>query len=796
MDKIQINTVKKEEEINIQKTLGKFLIQWKLYLISLIVVSILAFLYVRYSTPLYAVHAQVLVEDNESQSGSSSSTSFEQSNMLADFSGLFDMQSNVYNEMAILKTKDLLEKTINGLHLNIAYYRTGDIRDVEMFNRSPFKVDFMPVSDSMLLTEFEINFPDNGKSSKYFVETKNSTFKATAHFGDTIHSPLGSICIMPTGLPFATTTYKFTLNSVDAVIADIQKNMIISMPDDQTTVIQIDYNTNVPKKGEALVEDLINEYMQRNLIEKNEISDSTIAFINGRIGLVSGDLSGIETDIEHFKQQNNIADIDAQSKLLVENNSIYYEKQNEIEVQINVVTTMLNYLMNDKNSNRPVPALLTIDPTFQSLMQQYNSLVLQKERLSLTVKDNNPIASNLNAQIKNIKSDLVKSLQSQQRALEIGRDKLIQQNRQIAGAMQNAPMQERQYVDLSRERDVKQALYLYLLQKKEESAITRASNIPNASTIQQPKTDYLPYFPNKILIAAAAFLLAFILPTGFIFIKQLLSNRIVGREDITSKTSIPIVAEIGHYDDEGILDMKRSGRTAVAEQFRVFRTNMDFLIREKTCPVVLITSTISGEGKSFISSSLASVYAYGGKKVLLMEMDLRKPKLSPLLGFTNESGFTSYIINTSKPIKDFIRPYPLIPNVFFLSSGLVPPNPAELLMSDKLEDLFIELKSQFDIIIMDTAPIGVVTDAQLLSKFADANLYVMRQNYSYKSSIEFLNELVERERMDKLYLVVNDVRKGSSYRYGYGYGYGYSGYGYGHGLKTKNKWRGPFKKKS
>ena len=459
---IHVRPVKKDEEqFDIKKVLNRFLVQWPLYVISFVVIVVLAILFARYSTPLYKVHAQVLVEDNDGSGGGGggSSSSFAQGNMLEDFSGMFDLQSNVYNEMAILKTRDLLEKAIKYLHLNITYFNRGSIRDVEMYNKSPFRVNYMPLSDSILLTQFNLALPDNGKSSKYtLTAADNDTFKVTANFGDTINSPVGRIELERTSFPFIDNDYSFTINSVSAVIANIQSNMTIAIPDDQTTVIQIDYNTSVPVKGEAVIRQVIAEYMQRNLTEKNEISDSTIAFINSRIGLVSGDLSGIETDIEHFKQKNNLADIEAQSQLLVQNNSVYYQKLNEAQVQMDVVKTMLDYLMDEKNTNRPVPALLTADPTFLQLMQQYNALVLQRERLALTVKENNPIAVNLTTQIKNVRGDLIKSLVSQQKAMQISKDQIAHENNQMAGAIQNVPAQERQYVDLSRERDVKQAL--------------------------------------------------------------------------------------------------------------------------------------------------------------------------------------------------------------------------------------------------------------------------------------------------------------------------------------------------
>lgn len=778
------SVTKNDEEFDIKKIFSSFLFYWKLYLLSIGVLLLLSFLFIRYSTPLYKVHAQVLVQDDQDKGASS----FMQSGMSPDFSGLFSMQSNVKNELAILQTRDLLKKVVLKMHLNVAYYRKGDIRDVELYTRSPFKIDFFPVSDSILLFQFELNFPDSGKSSGFTISGVNNSFKTKGNFGDILNSPAGKFRVTRSGQPFQTDAYLCSFNSVAAVLADITKNLIISIPDEETTVIQLDYNTGTPKKGEALVGKLIEEYINRNLSEKNQISDSTIAFINSRIDLVSGDLSGIETDIQHFKQTNNIANLDEQSKALIANSGTYYDKLNEVEVQLSVVKTMLDFIKDDKNNNRPVPSLLTADPAFLQLLQQYNGLILQKDRLLLSVNENNPITANLRLQISNLHADLIKSLQNQQKTFEISRSRILAEKKQMGGLVKDVPAQERQYVDLSREQDVKQALYLYLLQKKEETSITKASNLPNATIIEQPAADYLPYFPNKILIGSAGLLLALILPTAFIILKKIFNNKILNREDITSNTKAPILAEIGHNEKEGLLSMSTESRSVIAEQFRVFRTNMDFLTGQKRSPKILITSSITGEGKSFIASNLALVYAYSGKKVLLMEMDLRKPKLSSMLGVSNDTGFSTYIIS-ERPVNEYIRALANVPNVFLLSSGPIPPNPAELLMSEKMPELFAQLEKEFDIIIMDTAPIGLVTDAQLLAKHSDANLYVVRQNYSFKSSIEVANDLLDNERLSNLYIVVNDVKKGSAYRYGYGYGYGYGGYGYGYvEAEKKSKW--------
>jgi len=742
-------------------------------------------MFIRYSTPLYQVNTQVLVQDG--QSGNSSS--FLSSDMLADFNGMFDVQNNVYNELAILQTKDLLEKVINEMKLNITYYNKGDIRDNEQYHKSPFYADYKPLGDTIPYVNFQLTFPNSGKDNKYTLTSDDTSF--TAHFYDTINIAKGKLVLSPTGLPFLSNSYILQLNSVDAVIANIQDNLTIELTDKDNTVISLTYNTNIPKKGEDMLRNLIDAYIKRNLNEKNQMSDSTIQFIDSRIAIVKKDLEGIEKDIQHFKEDNKIADITEQSKVLIGNTSIYYTKLNEVQVQLDIVKTMFDFMKAQGNSSRPVPYLLTADPTFLALSQQYNTLIVQKTQMLLSAKEENPVVQNLDVQINNLRNDILKSLQNQQKALEISRDSIRKENVLIGDLIHEVPAQERAYVDLSRERDVKQALYLYLLQKKEETAITQASNISNASVIAKPRTNVLPYFPNKILIIAASILLGLVLPTSGIVIKKLLNTRILTRDDIIEITDAPILAEIGHSDKQGLLSMQSEGRTVIAEHFRVFRTNMDFLIGQNKTPHILITSSMAGEGKSFIASNLGMLYAYSGKRVLLMELDLRKPKLSVMFNVSNDTGFSNYIIS-NKPHYEFIRQASGIDNLYVMSSGPIPPNPAELLMSEKMNTLFTQLDKEFDIIIIDSPPIGAVTDAQILSRYSNINLYVVRQHYSYKYNLEIVNDLIDHNRIPHLYLVVNDVKKGGSYRYGYGYGgYGY-GYGYGYAEigKRKRKWFG------
>lgn len=784
---IQPKANKNNDELDFKKILNRFLKHWKLYIFSIVILVFLGLMFIRYSTPLYQVNAQVLVQDG--QSGSSSS--FLNSDMLSDFNGMFDIQNNVYNELAILQTKDLLERVIDEMKLNMAYFSKGDIRDVELYHKSPFNAIYKPLGDTIPSVTFQLTFPNAGKDNKYDLVSNDTSI--TAKFDDTINIANGKLVIKPSGLPFQSNSYLLTLNSSDAIIADIQENLTIDLTDKENTVISLVYNTNVPRKGEELLKNLIDAYINRNITEKNQMSDSTIDFITSRIDLVKKELGSKEEEIQHFKQENKITDIGEQSKELIGNTSTYYAKLNEVEVQLDIVKTMLNFMKEQGNNSRPVPYLLTTDPAFLALSQQYNSLLVQKTQLLLSAKETNPSIQNIDLQINSLRTDIFKSLQNQQKALEISRDSIRKENSLIDNLVHEVPAQERLYVDMTRERDVKQALYLYLLQKKEETAITRASNISNASVIERPRTNVQPYFPNKILIIAASLLLGLILPTVGIIIRHIFNNRILTRDDITDISSTPILAEIGHSDKIGLLSMKTEGRSIIAEHFRVFRTNMDFLIGYNKVPHILITSSMTGEGKSFIASNLGMLYAYSGKRVLLMELDLRKPKLSALFNVPNDTGFSNYIIS-NKSHHEFIKKAPGAENLYIMSSGPIPPNPAELLMSEKMVELFTQLDKEFDIIIIDSPPIGAVTDAQILSKHTGINLYVVRQHYSYKHNLEIINDLVENNRIPNLYLVVNDVKKGSSYRYGYGYG-GY-GYGYGYGYTEENKKRRWFGAKS
>ncbi len=776
---IQVANVQATSSFNGKKLLSRAIDFWYLYLLSLAICVSFAWFKVHYATPMYKVYAQVLVQDDKN----SSSQALNGNGL--DYSSLFSGKTNISNEIAILQTTDLSRRVVDNLKLYTGYYHKGSVRSVELYKGSPFTVAYHPDNDTITPLSLELKFPAVN-SNEFLITSGADQFKW--HFNDTLHYNKASFYFKNKGGGFDTkSSYLFVVQNPDAIAASIAGNLSTDLLSLKSTIISLVYNTNLPEKGVDVLGGVAQAYINRNLEQKNLSSDSTIQFINSRLAIVGSDLGTIETTIQRFKQENKIANIEGQAQQLITSKTGYYQRLSDLEVQLQVIQTMLNYVESDKKNSRPVPALLNSDATFGGLISSYNAEQLQRDKLLLSLKEDNPIVTNVDLQIAGLRGDIIRSLKSQQQALTISKQELDAQNNLISGQIYNVPVQQRQFLDYSREQDVKQALYLFLLQRREEIAIGKASNASNASLISAPKANYNPYQPVSSTAITISILIGLVLPTTFIILKFLLNNKVTSREDVSNATPANILSEIGHNEEQGLLNIKDKGRSIIAEQFRIFRTNMDFALANKKSPVIMITSCVSGEGKSFIAANLGFIYAVSGKKVLLLELDLRRPKLSRMLGISNEKGFSNYVIS-NEPVSNFIQTVEGYSSLYVLPSGPIPPNPAELLLSDKLGTLINDLKQQYDYIIFDTAPIGAVTDAQIAGRFADVSLYIIRQNYSIKNSLEVVNDMVLNGKLNNLYIVLNDVSEGASYKYGYGYRYSY-GYGYGYADKIdKKKW--------
>jgi len=671
------------------------------------------------------------------------------------------------------------------MQLNVTYFGEGNIKKIDAYKNAPFQIQLISIADNLKpgqIIEFNVAMKDN----KVNLISDNKTI--TAFWGDTVKTEYASFIINRTQQPFKENVgYGMDIISYKDEYARLAPLFSIAVTNEDVTTIDLSVTSSVPAKGEDMLNKLIDVYIRSNIDENNRIADSTIVFIDNRLVVVQKELNDVEGQIETFKTANNLADMSEQSRLLVNTDVDLQKEISENEVQLQVTHMLQEYLKDENNNKRVMPTTVTVqDPAFVSTLDRYNALQLQRENSLTTLKEGNPIMKSIDQQLGVLRADMLNSLNSFQKTLILKQNELDLKTCQTKGFIKQVPQQEKTYLEYSRQQDIKQQLYLYLLQKKEETAISRFNNIAPIRILDRATADSLPVSPNKMVILTSAILLAFFVPTGIIFGRDYLNNRVQTQEDVAKFTSAPIVAHISQSKHPEKIVVDAQSRSVIAEQFRSLRSNLQFMMGARG-KVIMITSSMSNEGKSFISLNLSSVLAISGKKVLLLEFDLRKPKASKYLGLDNSVGFSNYVISDELKLKDIIKPSGIHDNWFILNSGSIPPNPAELLMSERVGELMQEARQQFDFVIIDTPPIGLVADAQTLASFTDAVLYIVRQKNTFKYQLQLIEDLRLNKKMKNIGVVMNDVKRRSSYGYGYGYRYGYGyGYDYSFGYGYKN----------
>ncbi len=765
-----------DEDFGFERLLSRFTSRWHWFLISVVICFLIAFFVARVQTPMYVIHAKVLINDPRRGAGEASAL---EGIGIASSAG-----SAVENEAEVLRTKDLVQDVVEARKLNIVYYYKSNLRNRELYE-APFVVDLVEPADTMRLTSFDIRFLPGGK-----IELAGDDIDITTGYSKPIIiADVGTIQILKAGRsPELNTEYAFDVSSVEKTVERLSGQMEVLVPNKTASVIDITFNYPVPKKGVDILSDILQTYVQTNLNDRNKIADSTYSFIQNRLKYLGGELGSLEGNIQSFRQKNNITAMSEQSSQLLSNTSQYLNDLAKIETQISVLTSLQDYMHQNAKNNRVVPSSLVVtDPIFSSLVEKYNTLLLDRDKRLMSVTETNPDIVGLDQQIANLRSDMLANLGSSKNSLGITRDNLRRRINAVEGQVQNVPEKERNYLDLARQQKIKEDLFIFLMQRGEETAISKTYNTPNSKNIDTPKSETSPVSPKKIVYYIIGVFIGLIIPAAWIYLRFLLNTRVDSKEDVTQRTKVPIVAEISHNDENDNLIVNNKSRSAIAEQFRALRTNLAFYLKKPAGNLILLTSSMSGEGKSFVSVNLGTVLAMSGKRVLLMELDLRKPGLSTKFELPNNLGFTNYVIDENLAAKDIIRPLTGNENMFIIASGILPPNPAEILMNPRTAALFLELQGQFDYIIMDAPPIGVVTDAQLLGDFADLCLYVIRQNYSLKSQLGIVNDMSKNQKMKQIGLIINDIKlqKGSGYGYGYGYNYG----SYGQTSQDKNIWK-------
>ncbi|RLJ73910.1 GumC family protein [Pedobacter alluvionis] len=747
-----------EEGIDFKKNLNRFLEKWPWFVLSVSVCLLISYIYYNYTPPIYQVSARILVSDGESKGGSGDG--------LMDLGGLLGSKNSVDNEIEILKTRYLMTKVVEELKLNIVYSQRVGLKNMELY-QAPFQLEIIKGLDTIGYSRVEVT-KLNSDVVKLNIDGKVSNVRFNQPFQ---LKGIGMVKVVRNpNLIFNEKPYICTIISVDNKAAQLLGQLSIALVNNKVSIIELGLAYPDPRKGEDILNALIKQYIKANLEDKNAIADSTTTFIKGRLSLIAAELGDVETDVENFKQRNKLADMSAQSKLLVENTNAFVDDLSKTETQISNLTQLESYLSNE-NNKRILPSSIDMsgDIVFSTTISKYNSLLVQRDKQLLSVTETSPFIQNLDQQISNLRKDLLESVKSSKSSYLITRNKLRDQIATVESKVNDVPKIEKDYLKLARNKQIKEELYIFLMQKAEETAISKTANISIAKTIDPPKTNSMPVSPKRNNIYLGGLFTGLIIPMGLILLINVLNTSVSTKEDIRNVTQVPIIGEISHNMDDDNLIVANKSRSAISEQFRALRTNLSFYLRNTDQKVILLTSSMSGEGKSFTAINLGNILALAGKKVLLMELDLRKPGLSAKLGVSNDIGFSNYTINENLAVKDIVRPLNINKNIFIISSGPLPPNPAETLMSERMPDLVNALKQEFDYIIMDAPPIGVIADAQLLANYADVTLYLVRQKVTQKAQLSIVEDLHQSKKMKNIGLVINDI---SNKYYGYGYGYG------------------------
>ncbi|KEQ28930.1 hypothetical protein N180_15385 [Pedobacter antarcticus 4BY] len=757
------NNEDEEQGLNIKELLGKYLYHWPLFAIGIILCIGIAFFYLRYNSPIYLVNSTLLIKDDKKGATAGAADLLNELDM-------FGSTKVVDNEIEILKSKTLMRKVVDRLNLSVTYKSEGRVIDSDIYTNKPANITVVKIDSSIYGVPLNLTFPS---TTTYQLEDKETGKKAGGLIGQLQRNIFGVYRVDLISNPIKFQNLSITFSDPQIVTDGFLANLNVVLSSKQSTVLNLSFESNVPQKGMDVLNTLVQVYNEAALTDKNRTTQSTIQFIDERLKLISGELTEVEKDVEGFKSSRGLTDISNDANLFLDNVKANDAKLNEVELQISVINDVQRYV-NSNSAQEKLPSTLGInDPVLLSQINQLSELQLQRDRLLATTTIDNPLVQPIIKQIETTRAGIKANIQNISNSLNNTKNSLQGNNSQFQGSIRKIPGQERQLISIKRQQTIKETLYLYLLQKKEEAALSYASSVADSRIVDPAYYGKQPIKPKKPLIILVAFIMGIILPAGYIYGKEIINNKIQNKSDILNITSVPILGEIFFNENSGAIVVDSKSRTAIAEQFRSIRTNMQFL-HGKATPgrgkVTLLTSSMSGEGKSFVTSNLATAMAISGKKTVLLELDLRKPKVSQYLNLTNKRGLSNYLIGKAE-INEIIQSSNVHPNFFVIGSGPIPPNPSELLVNTEIEVLLDYLRGNFDEIFIDTPPIGLVTDAQILSRLADATLYLVRQGVTYKEQINNLNLLYRANKFPKMNVILNGVVVDGKYGYGYGYGY-------------------------
>ncbi|WP_237717912.1 tyrosine-protein kinase [Pontibacter sp. BAB1700] len=667
-----------------------------------------------------------------------------------------------------------MQRVLSDLSLQTSYYKEGRFRSGEIYGKElPLKVIVSKLDSASYGKSIVIQVQENNSFVLEEEDEQGETLRSEHKFGQEIQKPYGTFTVVAGN---TTTSHDIIVkfHDIRKLANHYQQLLTISPVNKNASVLWISITDPVQEKGKDIINKLVELYNREAVEDKNLIASNTIEFIDERLKFLTAELTDVEKEVETYKRQNELTDVSSEAKLYIERASDYNKQLAEFEIQLDVLNSIEKYLHDSGQEYQLVPSALSIqDPTLMGLITKFNELQLERERLLHTTQPTNVLVLNLSDQLTNLRTNIIENLTNIKKGLTITRNNLKANMAQFESRIQQVPSIERELLEIQRQQGIKQGLYLYLLQKREESAVSLAAAVSISRVLDPAMASDLPVKPKKQLIYLVAILLGLGVPFAFVYVRDLFNDKIETLQEVKQGTQTPILGEISHSDYPDKLVVTENSRSTVTELFRLIRTNLQFSTVGKENKTILITSSMSGEGKTFFSINLGASLALTGKQVVIVNFDLRKPRLMQDMGLSNEVGITNYLISDKFAIEDIIIPIAAVPGLHAIGSGPIPPNPAELMLSAKVKHLLEMLKQEFDYILLDSPPVGQVADAFTLASYADSSAFIIRYDFTRKSQVEIIDDIYKSDKLPHPMIVLNDAKKENGYGYGYAYGYGY-----------------------
>lgn len=750
-----------------KQMLARYLRYWYLFAFGLLLALVGAWLYVRYTTPLYSINSLVLINDRRDNPAQPRPEQF-------DYAPMQSSAKNIDNEVIMLKSTSLMQRVFAELDLNINYYVKGKIHNQEIDQTTlPFKL-IVSKLDSIAFGR-AITITPKGNNS--FVLEEIGQAPVTHQFGQLIQRPYGQFTVVSSPISNSNKSGKpfiAQFQDIRKAAGDYTKKLNVSPVNKQASILNLNLTDAVPEKGVKILNKLVEVYNKETVEGKNAIAKNTIDFIDERLKYLGSELTDVEKGVENYRRKYQVADVSSQIHQSLSDVSDYTKQAAEYGIQLSVLTSISTYINNPSNQQQLIPSTLSVqDANLSGLITKFNELQLERERILRTVQASNPVVEGMNEQLTNLRANILDNINNIKANLSATQRSLQAKSGVSDSRIQRVPTIERGLEEIKRQQDLKRSLYLYLLQKREEAALSLAATVSSARVVDPAIAGEFPISPQKPAVLVLALMLGLGLPFAFVYVRSALNDKVHSLTEVASATGTPILGELIHNKGKQRVVIGKANRSVIAEMFRLIRTNFQFATSGRPNKVLLVTSSMSGEGKTFFSLNLSASLVLAGKNVIKINLDLRKFDSSTEANALSGLGIADYLTSDTVAIDSIIYQSGEVPGLYCIGTGQLPADPAELLMSDRLYDLLEILKNTFDHIIIDSSPVGQVADAFALAKYIDYTFYLVRYNVTSKGQLDIVKKIRQDKSLLPIGIVINGAKKGNLHDYGYGNGYGY-----------------------